>query len=125
MTKFFYLILFSLLPISSYCNNHEKLIIINNEIPQTRGGEVLLDYLKVISNELYVCSENNTSGICYYTVYREGVMMMKGQVSLSACSQTKIEVKSLPKGSYTIEVETPTNFISTDMDILERFYLME
>ncbi len=112
------------MPIPFYGNDDIKVVVLTNDILVTRGL-VSLDYLQVINNELYVCSENNISGTCYYTVLREGTIMMTGQVSLSAYSQTKIEVKSLPKGSYTIEVETPTNFISTDMDILERFYLME
>lgn len=113
------------LPIFSYAEDGGKILILKRgvqRVPQTKSV-VSLDYLQVLSNELYVCSENSNSGTCYYTVYKEGAAVKEGTVLLPAYTQVKLEVKSLPKGSYIIEVETPSNFISTDMAILERFYL--
>lgn len=113
------------LPISSYGEDGVKLILLKENVSggsQTKSV-VSLDYLQVLNNELYVCSENSNSGTCYYTVYKEGAAVKEGTVLLPPYNKVKLEVKSLPKGSYIIEVETPSNFISTDMLILERFYL--
>ncbi len=113
------------LPVCSYAEDGGKVIILKRKVlrvPQTKSV-VSLDYLQVLNNELYVCSENSNSGTCYYKVYQEGAVVKEGTVLLPPYNKVKLEVKSLPKGSYIIEVETPSNFISTDMLILERFYL--
>lgn len=122
MKKIFYLLFLLLVPTPFYGKDDLKIVIIREESHETRSI-VSLDYLEVINNELYVCSENNTSGTCYYAVLREGTVMMNGQVLLSAYSQIELEVKSLPIGSYIIEVKTPSNFISRKMEISEHLIL--
>ena len=117
------------LTLSSLCFAQEKIVMINDgvenptddDFPATRSVPSL-DYLQVINNELYVCSDNNVGGTCYYNVYKDGNVVMEGTILL-AYGKNLIAVKSLHKGDYIIEVETPSNFISNKMAILDRFYL--
>ncbi len=116
------------LTLSSFCFAQEKIVIINDgvenptddDFPATRSAPSL-DYLQVINNELYVCSDNNVGGTCYYNVYKDGSVVMEGTIFF-AYGNNIIEVKSLPKGDYVIVVETPSNLISNKMAILERYY---
>lgn len=116
------------LTLSSFCFAQEKIVMINDgvenptddDFPATRSAPSL-DYLQVINNELYVCSDNNVGGTCYYNVYKDGSVVMEGTILL-AYGKNLIAVKSLSKGEYVIEVETPSNSISNKIAILERYY---
>lgn len=118
------------LTLSSLCFSQEKIVIIDDgvgesdpviEMPRTRSF-VSLDYLQVINNELYICSDNNVDGTCYYNVYKDGNVVMEGTILL-AYGKNLIAVKSLPKGDYVIEVETPSRLISKRMVILEKYII--